>query len=96
MRVPSRKNPEELEKMVPQEKMHNVIQEFHRWQDILGVRIAGEFNEAGKDGHASQLINVSEALQEKKLNEIVDNIVERGTKLVLLAGPSSSGKTTTS
>lgn len=96
LRVPSRKNPEELEKMVPQEKMHNVIQEFHRWQDILGVRNAGEFNEAVKDGHASQLINVSEALQEKKLNEIVDNIVEKGAKLVLLAGPSSSGKTTTS
>jgi uridine kinase len=82
--------------MVPQEKMHNVIQEFHRWQDILGVRNAGEFNEAVKGGHAAQLINVSEALQEKKLNEIVDNIVEKGAKLVLLAGPSSSGKTTTS
>ena len=96
LRIPSRKNPTELEEMVPQEKMHNVIQEFHRWQDILGVRTAGEFNEAVKAGHASQLINVSEALQEKKLNDIVDNIVEKGAKLVLLAGPSSSGKTTTS
>ena len=96
LRIPSRKNPTELEEMVPQEKMHNVIQEFHRWQDILGVRTAGEFNEAVKGGHAAQLINVSEALQEKKLNEIVDNIVEKGAKLVLLAGPSSSGKTTTS
>ncbi len=96
LRIPSRKNPTELEEMVPQEKMHNVIQEFHRWQDILGVRTAGEFNEAVKDGHASQLINVSEALQEKKLNDIVDDIVEKGAKLVLLAGPSSSGKTTTS
>ena len=96
LRIPSRKNPTELEEMVPQQKMHNVIQEFHRWQDILGVRTAGEFNEAVKDGHASQLINVSEALQEKKLNDIVDNIVEKGAKLVLLAGPSSSGKTTTS
>ena len=96
LRIPSRKNPTELEEMVPQEKMHNVIQEFHRWQDILGVRTAGEFNEAVKAGHASQLINVSEALQEKKLNDIVDNIVKKGAKLVLLAGPSSSGKTTTS
>lgn len=96
LRIPSRKNPTELEEMVPQEKMHNVIQEFHRWQDILGVRTAGEFNEAVKAGHASQLINVSEALQEKKLNDIVDDIVEKGAKLVLLAGPSSSGKTTTS
>lgn len=96
LRIPSRKNPTELEEMVPQEKMHNVIQEFHRWQDILGVRTAGEFNEAVKAGHASQLINLSEALQEKKLNDIVDDIVEKGAKLVLLAGPSSSGKTTTS
>ena len=95
LRIPSRKNPTELEEMVPQQKMHNVIQEFHRWQDILGVRTAGEFNEAVKAGNASQLINVSEALQEKKLNDIVDNIVEKGAKLVLLAGPSSSGKTTT-
>ena len=96
LRIPSRKDPAVLEEMVPQEKMHNVIQEFHRWQDILGVRTAGEFNEAVKAGHASQLINVSEALQEKKLNDIVDDIVEKGAKLVLLAGPSSSGKTTTS
>ena len=96
LRIPSRKDPAVLEEMVPQEKMHTVIQEFHRWQDILGVRTAGEFNEAVKAGHASQLINVSEALQEKKLNDIVDDIVEKGAKLVLLAGPSSSGKTTTS
>lgn len=96
LRIPSRKDPAVLEEMVPQEKMHNVIQEFHRWQDILGVRTAGEFNEAVKAGYASQLINVSEALQEKKLNDIVDDIVEKGAKLVLLAGPSSSGKTTTS
>ncbi|MBR5467396.1 MAG: nucleoside kinase [Bacteroidaceae bacterium] len=96
LRIPSRNNAGKLEVMVPQEKMHNVIQEYRRWQDILGVRTAGEFNEAVKNGYASQLINVSEALQEKKLNDIVDDIVERGTKLVLLAGPSSSGKTTTS
>lgn len=96
LRIPSEKNPDQLEEMVPQEKMHNVIQEFHRWQDILGVRTAGEFNEAVLRGEASKLINVSEALQEKKLNDIVDNIVEKGARLVLLAGPSSSGKTTTS
>lgn len=96
LRIPSTKDPSQLEEMVPQEKMHNVIQEFHRWQDILGVRTAGEFNEAVQNGHAAKLINVSEALQEKKLNDIVDSIVAKGAKLVLLAGPSSSGKTTTS
>jgi uridine kinase len=96
LRIPSRQNPDQLEDFAPQEKMHNVIQEYHRWQDILGVRTAGEFNEAVEKGHASDLINVSEALQDKKLNDIVDAIVEKKARLVLLAGPSSSGKTTTS
>lgn len=96
LRIPSRHDADHLEEFVPQEKMHNVIQEYRRWQDILGVRTAGEFNEAVQKGHASELINVSEALQEKKLNDIVDMIVEKKARLVLLAGPSSSGKTTTS
>ncbi len=96
LRVPSTQEPNRLEEMVPQEKMHNVIREYHRWQDIMGVRTAGEFNEAVKKGRAGQLINVSEALQDKKLNDIVDRIVEKKAKVVLLAGPSSSGKTTTS
>ena len=96
LRIPSRTDADHLEELVPQEKMHNVIQEYRRWQDILGVRTAGEFNVAVQKGHAADLINVSEALQEKKLNDIVDDIVDRGARLVLLAGPSSSGKTTTS
>ncbi len=96
LRLPSAQNPDRLEEMVPQEKMHNVIREYHRWQGIMGVRTAGEFNEAVQQGFAGQLINVSEALQDKKLNDIVDRIVEQDARLVLLAGPSSSGKTTTS
>lgn len=96
LRIPSRKDPSKLEELVPQEKMFEVIREHHRWQNILGVRTAGEFNEAIQKGFVSEIINVSEALQEKKLNQIVDSIVERGSKLVLVAGPSSSGKTTTS
>lgn len=96
LRIPSRTNPNQLEELVPQNKMLDVIQEYNRWREILGVRTAGEFNEAVLNGHASQLINVSEALQEKKLGNIVDQIVEKDAKLVLLAGPSSSGKTTTS
>lgn len=95
LRVPSREDPSRLEELVPQAKMHNVIREHHRWQDILGVRTVGDFNEAVMNGHASDLINVSEALQEKKLNDIVVSIIEKGARLVLLAGPSSSGKTTT-
>ncbi len=96
LRIPSQKDPGKLEELVPQEKMLNVIREYRRWQDILGVRNAGDFNEAVLNGRATELINVSEALQEKKLNEIVDNIIQSRARIVLVAGPSSSGKTTTS
>ena len=96
LRVPSRKNPDELEPVEPQEKKLGVFREYHRWQHIMGVRTAGDVNAAIKGGQASELINIAEALQERKLHKITDEIVERGSKLVLIAGPSSSGKTTTS
>ena len=96
LRAPSRKNPSQLEDIMDQnKKMFDVIREHHRWQDILGVRTAGELNYAIQAGHATDLINVSEALQSKKLSDIADEIAQRGSRIVLLAGPSSSGKTTT-
>lgn len=96
LRIPSRKDPGHLEQMVPQQKMLGVIREHHRWQEIMGVRNAGEFNAAIRAGRAAELINVAEALQERKLTAIANEIKERGAKIVLIAGPSSSGKTTTS
>lgn len=96
LRVPSRKDPATLEPIEPQEKKLGVFHEYHRWQHIMGVRTAGDVNAAIKGGGASELINIAEALQERKLHKITDEIVERGAKLVLIAGPSSSGKTTTS
>ncbi len=95
LRTPSRKEPWRLEEKEEQPKMLGVIREQHRWQDILGVRTAGEFNNAVQAGHATDLINVSEALQVKKLSDITDEITKCGARMVLLAGPSSSGKTTT-
>lgn len=95
LRTPSRKEPWRLEEKEEQPKMLGVIREHHRWQDILGVRTAGEFNHAVQVGHATDLINVSEALQVKKLSDITDEITKCGARMVLLAGPSSSGKTTT-
>jgi len=96
LRAPSRKDPSQLEDIMEQnKKMFDVMIEHHRWQEILGVRTAGELNRAIKAGHATDLINVSEALQSKKLSNIADEIAERGARIVLLAGPSSSGKTTT-
>ncbi|MBP5514230.1 MAG: nucleoside kinase [Bacteroidaceae bacterium] len=96
LRVPSRKNPSLLETLEPQTKKLGVFREYHRWQHFMGVRNAGEVNAAIRAGKASELINIAEALQERKLHDITDEIVGRGAKIVLIAGPSSSGKTTTS
>jgi len=96
LRVPSVKDPSQLEPFEPQEKKLGAFREYHRWQHIMGVRNAGDVNTAIRAGKASEIINVAEALQERKINKMTDEIVERGAKLVLIAGPSSSGKTTTS
>ena len=92
---PRQDDPSQLEEMVEQTKMLEVVREHQRWQKILGMSTVGEFNKAVAAGRATELINVSEALQEKKLSQMADDITARGARLVLLAGPSSSGKTTT-
>lgn len=94
LRVPSRENPDILEELVRQDKMLGVFSEHHHWQEILGVSTVGDFNTACRAGHATGLINVSEALQEKCIVGIADDIHRRGARIVLIAGPSSSGKTT--
>ena len=96
LRLPSREHPDELGEMTHQDKMFSIFKEHHQWQDILGLRTIGDLNEAISKGYSSQLIMVSEALQEKKIAKIADEIAQRkGIKMVLIAGPSSSGKTTT-
>ena len=95
LRIPSLKDPDVLGEMTKQDKMFDIFKEHHRWQDILGIRTVGDFNQAIEAGHATDIINISEALQEKKIAKIAEDIANRqGVKLVLLAGPSSSGKTT--
>ena len=95
LRIPSQKNPKQLDELIRQDKMFEIFKEHHRWQHILGISTVGDFNEAVKAGHTTDLINVSEALQEKKISQIADAIANRkGVKMVLIAGPSSSGKTT--
>ena len=87
--------PNQLEEMVNQQKMLDIFEEHHSWQDIVGISNVGDFNRSCMDGHATDLINVSEALQEKKIARIADEISSRkGVRIVLIAGPSSSGKTT--
>ena len=96
LRIPSASNPSVLGEMTRQDKMFEIFKEHHRWQNIIGIGTVGEFNKAVQQGHAETIINVSEALQEKKIARIGDMIAERkGVRMVLIAGPSSSGKTTT-
>ena len=96
LRIPDLKNPDVLPEMTRQDKMFSIFKEQHQWQNIVGVRTVGDFNEIVEAGGGTDLINVSEALQEKKISRIADEIASRkDVKLILLAGPSSSGKTTT-
>ncbi len=99
LRVPMSGNPEKLEDIVKQEKMLEVFDEYLSWQSIWKISTVGDFNVACRAGKAIDLINVAEALQEKKIARIADEIAERGKKgtpirLILISGPSSSGKTT--
>ena len=96
LRIPSAEHPDELGELVHQDKMFGIFKEHHRWQQLLSLRTVGDLNEAIDNGRSSLLIQVSEALQEKKIAKIADDIASRrDIRLVLIAGPSSSGKTTT-
>ena len=95
LRIPSVQDPSQLGTLIRQDKMFEVFKEHHRWQSLLGIKTVGDFNEAVGNGEATNLINVSEALQEKKISQIADKIAaKKDIKVVLIAGPSSSGKTT--
>ena len=95
LRTPSLSDPSTLGPVTRQDKMFELFKEHHRRQRILGIGTVGEFNTAVQQGFARSIINVSEALQEKKIAQTADLIALRRPKLVLIAGPSSSGKTTT-
>ncbi len=95
LRLPDPQHPGELRPFVEQPKMFDVFREQHRWQKILGISNIGTLNEACDKGYTNELINVSEALQEKKFSQIADHIAaNKDIKVILIAGPSSSGKTT--
>ena len=100
LRVPNKEQPDRLEEVVKQEKMLDVFKEHLHWNQIMGLNNVGDFNLLSQQGHATDLINVNEALQERKIARIAEEIASRsgadgqGVKLVLISGPSSSGKTT--
>ena len=95
LRIPLRSDPSKLGMLIKQDKMFEIFQEHHRWQDIIGVRTVGDFNEIVANGYATGIINISEALQEKKIANIAEMIAKRkDVRMILISGPSSSGKTT--
>ena len=100
LRIPNKTEPTKLDEMVKQEKMLDISKEHLRWNHIMGLSNVGDFNRACQEGAATDLIKVAEALQEKKIAQIADEIYNRCRdnsphgRLVLIAGPSSSGKTT--
>ncbi len=98
LRIPNRANPDELEEAVLQPKLFEVFKEYTKWNKITGTANVGQLNTMIRDkiyGGASTLIKVAEALHEKKIAEIADKIVNRGNvRVVMVSGPSSSGKTT--
>ena len=100
LRIPNKTEPTKLDEMVKQEKMLDIFKEHLRWNHIMGLSNVGDFNRACQEGAATDLIKVAEALQEKKIAQIADEIYNRCQdnsphgRLVLIAGPSSSGKTT--
>lgn len=94
LRIPNRNNPTELEDIIPQERMFGIFQEYTGWNRILRINNVGEFNIANKNKRTFEMIKLSEALHEKKIGQIADQIATRHPKFVLISGPSSSGKTT--
>ncbi len=95
LRFPTMQNPDELGPIIEQPKLFEIFREYKKWVEILGVSTIGSINEQIKQGKAGDLIKISEALHEKKVAEISDMIAKRGdVRVVLIAGPSSSGKTT--
>lgn len=94
LRVPDKECPTVLEDKVPQDKLQDLFEERLQWHQKMGVETIGDFNKGVRSGYGVDLVNVSEVLQERRLSKIADEIQARGSRVVLIAGPSSSGKTT--
>lgn len=95
IRYPSRKNPEKLEEYKENKKLLNTLQEYEDIHRILGINTIYKLNREILNGNEKDVILLAEALHEKKISDIADKIVNRNdVKVVLIAGPSSSGKTT--
>lgn len=97
--LPLRSAPDEIYRQVNQEKLFDVFRDYKHWNEVIGVRTVGEINTRILNKDTSTLVRMAEAVHEKVLSRTADRIhqayAEQGTKLILISGPSSSGKTTT-
>lgn len=95
MRIPDMDDVSKLQPVIKQDKMMSVFAEFLKWSDIMDLANVGDLNKRCIKGDSTMLINIAESLQEKKLSKIADDIASRKKiKIILISGPSSSGKTT--
>lgn len=94
LQLPTMEEPENLAPFAAQKKLFKVLKESEDWSTMLGVDTVGALNDVIAEGDIGDLMLVQEALQEKKIAEIAERIERDGKKIVLIAGPSSSGKTT--
>jgi uridine kinase len=95
LQMPVKSEPEKVPEFKPQQKLFNVLKESSQWADIMDVDTVGALNDAIAGGRMNELMLVQEALQEQKIAEIARKIAgDRSKKFVMIAGPSSSGKTT--
>jgi len=96
LQIPQKGNPTQVESMVTQNKLFEIFQEFSQWVKILEVPDISDLNSSCSNGKSEVFLKVSEALHEKKIGHIADSIRSRNNqvKLILISGPSSSGKTT--
>lgn len=97
LQVPKRDDPNQLNEMIPQKKMFHAYKEHLTLQRMLEMNYVGDLNQAIEQGTAQNIVMVSEAMQEKQIANIAEEIAERykdGIRIILISGPSSSGKTT--
>lgn len=95
LQLPTKEEPQKVPEFMPQKKLFNVLKESTRWAEMLDISTVGALNEHITKGDMSSLMLAQEALQEQKIVELVKKIQEKeGVKFIMIAGPSSSGKTT--
>ena len=96
--IPARTNPEQVTTAIHHDKMFDIFHEYQQWIDVMGVPTIGDLNRRVMDGDSSELIQIAEAFHENKIAAIARAIAEanseRGVRMALISGPSSSGKTT--